>query len=298
LEPVPATWDIHYSLIVRNGCDFDCTNIEVTDTKDPRTYYRESQPPYDNLIGQHTFVWNFGTLEPGQQRTALLRVATGPSLANQTVHNEATVDSDQTEAMTVVRDTRMGHVPQTRTPWASPTPTSTATPTPTPTPTNTSTPTPAPGGNHPPENGTLRPSSGGAPAGQVVYFTTTYIDPDGHADLKACRLHIGRWDAPKSLIGNAVFVYNPNNNRVRVRNDRGTRWWGGKPVGTDNVVQNSQAKVHCNLTTVTRSGNTITVRWAMEFKPAFSGRAAIYLKARDMAGLTSPLQIKGTWRIQ
>jgi hypothetical protein len=129
VEPVPATWDIHYALVVRNGCSFDCTNIVVTDTKDPRTYFRESDPPYDDLIGQHTFVWYFGDLEPGRQRTALLRVVTGPSLANQTVRNQATVDSDQTAPMTVVRETRMGPMPPTATPVS--TPTSTPTPTPT-----------------------------------------------------------------------------------------------------------------------------------------------------------------------
>jgi hypothetical protein len=154
------------------------------------------------------------------------------------------------------------------------------------------------GTNHSPTNGTITPNRGGAPAGQMVYFTTTWSDPDGHADLKACRLHIGRWAAPKSLTGNAVFVFNPGNNKVRVRNDSGTRWWGGKAVGTDNVVQNSQAKVYCNQTTVSRSGNTITVRWAMEFNPAFRGRTRTGLKARDLAGLTSPLQQKGIWTVQ
>jgi hypothetical protein len=83
-----------------------------------------------------------------------------------------------------------------------------------------------------------------------------------------------------------------------IRNNRGTRWWGGKPVGSAEVVQNSQAKVYCNLTTVSRSGNTITVRWAVEFKPAFRGNTKVYLKARDVAGLTSPLEQKGTWTVQ
>jgi hypothetical protein len=149
-----------------------------------------------------------------------------------------------------------------------------------------------------PTNGTIRPNSGGAPAGNIVYFTTTWSDPDGHADLKACRLHIGRWDAPKSLAGNAVLVYQARTNKILIRNDRGTRWWGGKPVGSANVIQNSQAKVYCNLTTVSRSGNTVTVRWAVESKPAFRGRTKMYLKARDLAGLTSALDHKGTWTVQ
>ena len=64
------------------------------------------------------------------------------------------------------------------------------------------------------------------------------------------------------------------------------------------MVQNSQAKVFCSLTTVTRTGNNISVHWAVEFKPAFRGRTKMYLKARDLAGLTSSLEKKGTWTVQ
>jgi hypothetical protein len=158
--------------------------------------------------------------------------------------------------------------------------------------------TAAGGANRPPTNGTITPNSGGTPAGNTVYFTTTWSDPDGEADLKACRLHIGRWAAPKSLIGNAVVLYQARTNKLLIRNDRGTRWWGGKPLGSNNVIQNSQVKVHCKLTTVGRTVNTITVRWALEFKPAFRGKTKMYLKARDLGGLTSPLEKKGTWTVQ
>jgi len=154
------------------------------------------------------------------------------------------------------------------------------------------------GMNHAPTNGTITPNSGGKPAGQIVYFTSTYFDQDGHGDLRACRLHIGRIAAPKSLGGNAVLLYQAPTNKLMIRNNSGTRWWGGKLVGSANVIQNSQAKVHCNLTTVTRSGNKIKVRWAVEFKPAFRGRTKMYLKARDKGGLTSALQKKGTWTVQ
>jgi hypothetical protein len=152
--------------------------------------------------------------------------------------------------------------------------------------------------NQPPVNGTLSPTDGGAPAGSIVYFTSTCLDPDGEADLKACRLHVGRWDAPKSLIGNAVLVYQARTNKLLIRNDKGTRWWGGKLVGSANVVQNGQVKAYCNLTTVSRSGNQIQVRWGVEFKPAFRGRTKVYLKARDVGGLTSPLERKGSWTVQ
>jgi hypothetical protein len=152
--------------------------------------------------------------------------------------------------------------------------------------------------NRPPTNGTLTPNSGAAPAGRMVFFTSNYNDPDGEADLKACRLHIGRWAAPKSLAGNAVVLYQARTNKILLRNDRGTRWWGGRLVGSSNVVQNGQVKVYCARTTVTRGGTRIEVRWALEFKPAFRGRTKIYLKARDLGGLTSDLEQRGVWTVQ
>jgi hypothetical protein len=153
-------------------------------------------------------------------------------------------------------------------------------------------------GNLPPTTGTITPNSGGAPAGRIVNFTTTWFDPNGERDLKACRFHVGRWAAPKSLIGNAVMVYQARTNKILLRNDRGTRWWGGKPVGSSNVIQNGQVKVYCARTTVRRAGNMIEVRWAVEFKPAFRGRTKMYLKARDLGALKTALQQKGTWTVQ
>jgi hypothetical protein len=132
----------------------------------------------------------------------------------------------------------------------------------------------------------------------VVYFRATCSDANGVDDLKACRLHIGRNAAPKSLAGNVVLNYHVRSNTLRIRNNKGTRWWGGKAVGSDTLIQNNQARVHCALTTVTREGDTITVRWAVEFKPAFRGGTKMFLKARDWGGLTTRLQKRGNWRVE
>jgi len=152
--------------------------------------------------------------------------------------------------------------------------------------------------NQAPTNGTINPNSGAAPAGTIKYFTTTCFDPDGNADLMSCRFQIGRNAAPKSLAGNAVLAYHTPSNTLRIRNNAGTKWWGGKLVGSANVIQNNQAKVYCNLTTVTKTGNKVEVTWAVEFKPAFVGGTKMYLKARDRAGLRSAMQQKGTWTVQ
>jgi hypothetical protein len=129
IEPVPATWDVHYTLIINNTTSELATNVVVSDTKDSRTYYHESFPPFSERIGEDTFVWRVGDLGPGEELSILFNVSTGPSLANQTVRNEATLDSDQSDPLTVERYTRMGPVPPPATPdrTGTQTPTATAT---------------------------------------------------------------------------------------------------------------------------------------------------------------------------
>jgi len=145
-DPVPATWNIHYELHITNTTTISCTNVVITDTKDSRTFYVESQPLFNQRVGQDTFVWQLGNLAPGEHRTILFIVGTGALLANQTMHNRATVDSTQSSPFTVVRDTRIGPQP---TPAYTATPTATRTSTPTATPAATTSPTPSvtPAGN-------------------------------------------------------------------------------------------------------------------------------------------------------
>jgi hypothetical protein len=152
--------------------------------------------------------------------------------------------------------------------------------------------------NQAPINGSIKPSSGGAACGTIQYFSTEWSDPDGWNDLRGLRFHVGRLSAPKSLAGNVVLLYTPLNNKMKIRNDRSTRWWGGNVVGSNSVVQNGQAKVYCNLCSVTRSGNTVRVRWAVEFKCTFRGDKIMYLKAKDHRDATTPYQQKGTWTVR
>ncbi len=152
-------------------------------------------------------------------------------------------------------------------------------------------------GNNPPFNGGINPNSGGAACGTIRYFATYHYDNDGQFDIKACRFHVGRNSAPKSLKFNAVFNYHVPSNTLRIRNNNGTKWWGGYPVGSFNVVQNNQAKAYCNLTTVTKVGNMIRVIWAVEFKCTFRGNKKMYLKTRDKQGAATTLQQRGTWTV-
>jgi hypothetical protein len=146
-----------------------------------------------------------------------------------------------------------------------------------------------------PTNGTIDPSSGSGPAGVTTHFTTTWSDGNGWQDLKQCYFHIG---ATSSVHKSVTLLYNRLKNKLWIRSDDGTQWLGGFAPGSDNVLENSQAKVYCRRTRVRGSGHRLGVRWAIAFKPAFRGEKEAYLDCRDLAGARAEGEWKGTWTIE
>jgi hypothetical protein len=62
-------------------------------------------------------------------------------------------------------------------------------------------------------------------------------------------------------------------------------------------MENSQAIVHCSLTTAQGSGDTLGVAWAIEFKPGFEGAKKLGLKCKDRSKARAKGKWKGTWTI-
>jgi uncharacterized repeat protein (TIGR01451 family) len=149
--------------------------------------------------------------------------------------------------------------------------------------------------NSAPALGAVDPSSGSGPTGVTTYFTTTWTDASGWEDLKHCYFHIG--DSP-SIVGNVTLLYNAAKNKLWLRTDDGSAWTGGYLPGTDNTLENSQAIVDCNLTTAEGSGDTLTVKWAIEFKPGYTGTKKLGLKCKDRSKAKAKGKWKGTWTIE
>jgi hypothetical protein len=145
-----------------------------------------------------------------------------------------------------------------------------------------------------PTLGTITPSDGSGPAGFTAYFTTTWSDVDGWQDLEQCYFHVG---ASASIAGSVTLLYNAAKDRLWLRSDDGSQWTGGYAPGSSNVLQNSQAIVHCEQTTVQGAGDTLSVTWAIEFKPAFAGTKKLGLMARDTFGAKAKGTWKGTWTV-
>jgi PKD repeat protein len=149
--------------------------------------------------------------------------------------------------------------------------------------------------NKPPVLGTVDPSTGSGPTGVTAYFTTTWKDANGAADLKQCYFLIG---ASPSVVGNVTLLYDAAKNKLWLRSDDGSAWLGGHAPGSANTMENSQAIVHCNLTTAQGSGDTLSVKWAIEFKAGYTGVKKLGLKCKDRSRARARGKWKGTWTIE
>jgi hypothetical protein len=129
----------------------------------------------------------------------------------------------------------------------------------------------------------------------TTHFTTTWQDADGWQDLKHCYFHIG---AIPALAGNVTLLYNAAKDRLWIRSDDGATWLGGCTPGDDAFIENSQGKVHCKETRVRGSADTLGVRWAIEFKPGYTGTKKLGLKCKDRQKAKAKGAWKGTWTIQ
>jgi len=132
-----------------------------------------------------------------------------------------------------------------------------------------------------PQTGTASPSGGVFQAGPTQYITTTFSDADGIGDLDDVYLMI---NADELQQGGVYLRFDPDNDRVFLRNLTDTAWVvpDGHTVGTWNVADTTNVTLDARESSVTRAGNTLTVRWGLRFKTPMSGvRYTQWLKARD-----------------
>jgi hypothetical protein len=134
----------------------------------------------------------------------------------------------------------------------------------------------------------VTPASG---SGQNQTFTAAFSDPDGSNDLALTELLIN-----SSLSASqACYVrYDRNANRFILFDDSGASAAGSLAPGSTGSVQNSQCTLN-GSSTVSMSGNTVTLAISLTFKSAFFGNRLVYLRAVDASALDSGWQQKGTW---
>ncbi|MDD5194778.1 MAG: C25 family cysteine peptidase, partial [Candidatus Omnitrophica bacterium] len=140
----------------------------------------------------------------------------------------------------------------------------------------------------------LTPVNGSSSANQQVIFTSTFSDSGTWQNLNYVLYTI-----TDTLSPNKYFYgyYHRATNRLYLLNDNGTAWMGGYTPGSGNIIQNSYAILDCSKTTVSGSGDTLTIAWAVTFKPTFTGLKNMYLSVKNNGNLGSGWVKKGSWNV-
>lgn len=134
----------------------------------------------------------------------------------------------------------------------------------------------------------LSPNSGAFKVGTTYTFTAVYSDADGYGDIKSANFIIntspnfGAFLAHYRRDQNLLFLYS------------GTTQIGAYTPGSSNVIETPYGKLYCAQTTVSGSGNNLTVKWAVSFKSTVAGTKNAYLATSDLAGASSGWSQKGT----
>src|SRR5206468_7791203 len=116
----------------------------------------------------------------------------------------------------------------------------------------------------PPANVSVTPASG---SGTSQAFTLVYSDPAGWADIT----YVGALFQTGLFGQNACYViYVRANNAISLYNDAGTGVAGTGTPGTAGTLSNSQCSINTLTSSVSGSGNNLTLTLALSFKPVFA----------------------------
>lgn len=143
-----------------------------------------------------------------------------------------------------------------------------------------------------PQLGAVSPSFGASIPNNTFKITATYTDANTWQNIQYPHFLINT-----SAVGaNCIYThYNRDTNRMYLRNDANTAWVGGFSPGSGYTVENSYAKLNFASSSVSGSGNTLTIKWSITFKSAFLGTKNVYLNMSDYAGASTGWVKKGAW---
>jgi hypothetical protein len=143
----------------------------------------------------------------------------------------------------------------------------------------------------PPSAVSVSPSSG---SGTSQPFTFVATDPNGAAYLNDVYMLLN----PKVVTTNACEVrYYAPTGLLYLLSDNGGSWGAGAKPGGTAAPSNSQCTLNASTSTVTPSGNTLTVVLNLTFTPSFDGGKQIWLYASDRAGQHTGWIDVGTWMV-
>jgi hypothetical protein len=133
------------------------------------------------------------------------------------------------------------------------------------------------------------PNSG---SGMSQVFTFKVTDPNGYAKVTEIDTFFA------TLIGGASTcrIQFDAPNTIYLQNDAATGW-SQATLGRNTTLQNSECTVFARSSSVSGSGNVLTLKLAVSFKSSYAGLKSIFAFSADSAGLTSGWLTLGSWMV-
>src|SRR5437667_402374 len=150
----------------------------------------------------------------------------------------------------------------------------------------------ASGGSSMPMNVSVTPASG---SGSSQAFSFVFSDASGYADINWVQMIVG----PQVQSQNVCFVtYTRATNVLQLVIDAGGTFVGsGATLGSPGTLTNSQCTLNAGASSVSGSGNNLTVSLALTFKPAFAGAKGVFSGVINNANVFSGWQTMGSWTV-
>jgi hypothetical protein len=137
----------------------------------------------------------------------------------------------------------------------------------------------------------VSPNSG---AGVTQTFSYLVSDQKGATDLSQVWMEIASGLA--AAANSCYTLYDAAPNTLYLLNDANTAWLGPVTPGANAVLQNSQCVLNASASSVSSSGNNLSVKVALTFKPAFAGYKTVYVYANSTT-VNTGWQTMGAWTV-
>lgn len=132
-------------------------------------------------------------------------------------------------------------------------------------------------------------------SGANANLTFVYSDPNGWAAIQSAEFIINpRWE-PGSRAGGCYVKYAPGTGVFTLIANDGNSVAGTAAPGTQNTMSNSQCTLNAVTSSVSGSGNNLTIVASLTFQPSFTGQRHIWMQAVDYNNNTTNWLVYGVW---
>ncbi len=136
----------------------------------------------------------------------------------------------------------------------------------------------------------VTPASG---SGSAATFVAQFTDSLGVADISVVHVRVAA-AANGGATSTCQVRYDRTTGLLALRDDAGN-WMTGSAPGSAGSQSNSQCTLNPVSSSVTASGQSLTVRAAVSFRPAYAGAKSVSLYAASVGGTNTGWQPLGTW---